>query len=421
MIRLKSIIIKGFKEEGRNVKLDFAENSVTVIYGENGSGKTTFLKILDAIFNKNEDYLIEQNVSEINLFYEYKTDGIEQRKLIITIEQNNVVWGENIQEITKTTSILFGVNRGVISDFSSFDIEAKDVQRILSRVKNEFRHSSRNDHRYIDSARVTDDLEYLLFKLSKGYEKNFIESGQFKQNHISVDQISIAEIENAIIREYRAGQRATSDKVKNAFFNTISSAVDIEMEKGTFDLPLDFDKRVNKKREVLLSIVEKLDKSSLQQKLLVFLGGNEAGTNTTESKIFRALLVNILEKVEEESVELKSISQLISVFNSHLYRNKKLVVTDDETYIELSKEKHHKLDKLSSGERHLLTFLTLFLIIARNRDFFIIDEPEISLNMEWQRQLLPLLSELSPSSQIIVATHSPSISNRNSNVLVELI
>ena len=158
----------------------------------------------------------------------------------------------------------------------------------------------------------------------------------------------------------------------------------------------------------------------MQSKLYNYLKNNKKTTDIQDSKIFRALLVNILEKVEEENLELNSITQLIESFNDHLYRNKKLIVKDEEAYIELSKTTKHSIDKLSSGERHLLTFLTLFLIIGRNRDFFIIDEPEISLNMKWQRKLMPLLSELSPNSQIIVATHSPSIAHKNSNYLVEL-
>jgi predicted ATPase len=139
------------------------------------------------------------------------------------------------------------------------------------------------------------------------------------------------------------------------------------------------------------------------------------------SKIFRALLVNILEKVEEQNIELKAISQLIEIFNNHLYRHKKLVVTEETALIQLDETSQHPLEKLSSGERHLLTFLTLFLIIGRTRGFFIIDEPEISLNMKWQRQLMPLLSELCPQAQIIVATHSPSIAHQKSNYLAELI
>ena len=114
MTKLKSIRIKGFKEKSREVVLNFSAEPVTVIYGENGSGKTTLLKIIHAIFNKNEDYLIEENISEIDLVY--LNAQKEEKTLHIKVNGKGVNWGEHIKDLTTKTSILFGVNRGVIQD-----------------------------------------------------------------------------------------------------------------------------------------------------------------------------------------------------------------------------------------------------------------------------------------------------------------
>ncbi|MGN7809444.1 AAA family ATPase [Flavobacterium sp. 22076] len=401
MIKITEIHIKGFKETNREINIIFSKEPITVIYGENGSGKTTFLKIIHAIFNKNDTYLLEENVKEVKILY-----SLDQKKVklnTIKIIGKKVDWGDNIKDLINETSILFGVNRGVIQNFSEVD-EKLSI------------HSNYQTFKWSDYNLLLD----LKDKPTKKSKSLFNENWD-AENHISVDFIGINQIEDSIIKQFRAGQRATSDKVKNAFFNTISNAVDIEMEQVNYDLPVDFNERIEKKRNVLISLVEKLDKSGLQKKLLNYLNKQNPSSEIEGSKIFRVLLINILGKVEEENVELKSISKLIEIFNSHLYRNKKLIVTEEETFIEISKNTTHNLNKLSSGERHLLTFLTLFLIMGRNRSFFIIDEPEISLNMVWQRELIPLLSELSPDSQIIVATHSPSISHKNSNYLVKLI
>jgi predicted ATPase len=421
MTKLKSIFIKGFKEKNRDVMLNFSDEPVTVIYGENGSGKTTLLKIIHAIFNKNEQYLIEENISEIELVY--FTDKKEEKKIHIKLN-GKVNWGENIKDLTTKSSILFGVNRGVIQD-NGIGISDSNIARRLRELRNEIDHSSSSKAKIIEYENLKNLHQRLLLENEKKsiLDRMLLENEKKSisdDDHIAVDFISIKEIENAIVKQFRAGQRAISDKVKNAFFNTISNAVDIEIEKKNYDLPPNFSERIDKERDVLLSLVEKLDNSSLQSKLHNYLKNSKKTTEIQDSKIFRALLVNILEKVEEESLELNSISQLIESFNDHLYRNKKLIVKDEVAYIELSKGNEHSIDKLSSGERHLLTFLTLFLIIGRNKDFFIIDEPEISLNMKWQRKLMPLLSELSPNSQIIVATHSPSIAHKKSNYLVEL-
>jgi predicted ATPase len=68
----------------------------------------------------------------------------------------------------------------------------------------------------------------------------------------------------------------------------------------------------------------------------------------------------------------------------------------------------------------LLTFLTIVLIDINKRNFLFIDEPEISMHMKWQQKLLPLIGELAPTTQIIVASHSPSIPNKSTKYLSEI-
>jgi predicted ATP-dependent endonuclease of OLD family len=63
---------------------------------------------------------------------------------------------------------------------------------------------------------------------------------------------------------------------------------------------------------------------------------------------------------------------------------------------------------LSSGERHLLLLFCNTLIALDRQSIFIIDEPEISLNIKWQRKLLDSLLECAGENpvQYIFATHS---------------
>lgn len=66
-----------------------------------------------------------------------------------------------------------------------------------------------------------------------------------------------------------------------------------------------------------------------------------------------------------------------------------------------------KSDALSAGEKQMLSFICYN---AFNRDGVIfIDEPELSLHVDWQRQLFPILQQQQSSNQFIIATHSPFI------------
>lgn len=65
------------------------------------------------------------------------------------------------------------------------------------------------------------------------------------------------------------------------------------------------------------------------------------------------------------------------------------------------------LDLLSSGEKHILRILIECL--AARSNCLIIDEPELSLHIDWQRALADSLHTINPNAQAILATHSPDI------------
>jgi ABC-type glutathione transport system ATPase component len=79
-------------------------------------------------------------------------------------------------------------------------------------------------------------------------------------------------------------------------------------------------------------------------------------------------------------------------------------------------------DQLSSGEQQLLLIFCHVLTTRDNPSIFIIDEPEISLNILWQRRLVTSLQELSSGAQIqfIFASHSMEILSKHRNRVVTL-
>lgn len=65
--------------------------------------------------------------------------------------------------------------------------------------------------------------------------------------------------------------------------------------------------------------------------------------------------------------------------------------------------------QLSSGEKQLLIILLTILLQDNKQGILFLDEPEISLHIEWQKKLIEYMTELNPNLQIILATHSPAI------------
>lgn len=64
---------------------------------------------------------------------------------------------------------------------------------------------------------------------------------------------------------------------------------------------------------------------------------------------------------------------------------------------------------LSSGEKQMLVILLTALVQENRHCVMLMDEPEISLHIEWQERLITLIRSLNPNAQIILCTHSPAI------------
>jgi len=64
---------------------------------------------------------------------------------------------------------------------------------------------------------------------------------------------------------------------------------------------------------------------------------------------------------------------------------------------------------LSSGEKQMLIILLTVLVEDDQHYVLFMDEPEVSLHIEWQKRLIDLILELNPNVQIILTTHSPAV------------
>jgi predicted ATPase len=67
------------------------------------------------------------------------------------------------------------------------------------------------------------------------------------------------------------------------------------------------------------------------------------------------------------------------------------------------------LSALSSGERQVVTMIFCASRLAENRGIFLVDEPELSLHVDWQRSILGEVMRQAEGRQVIACTHSPEV------------
>jgi predicted ATP-binding protein involved in virulence len=103
--------------------------------------------------------------------------------------------------------------------------------------------------------------------------------------------------------------------------------------------------------------------------------------------------------------------------------NKKLVLDEQhELAVHTAQGERLPLSILSSGEQHQIVLMYDLLFHVKPNTLVMIDEPELSLHMDWQERFIGNLEKIIAVSNIdiVLATHSPYIVNGRNELLVSL-
>lgn len=65
--------------------------------------------------------------------------------------------------------------------------------------------------------------------------------------------------------------------------------------------------------------------------------------------------------------------------------------------------------QLSSGEKQLVYILITILLQRDEECIVFMDEPEVSLHVDWQEQLIEVVRILNPKCQLLIASHAPAL------------
>lgn len=125
---------------------------------------------------------------------------------------------------------------------------------------------------------------------------------------------------------------------------------------------------------------------------------------------YRMKMIDYPEHYEEIKENIARLQQLIDQMFAET--GKKMVVKDSQMTFKTSSGNVCELKDLSSGEKQLLLILLRVFLLEKKPAVIFMDEPEISLHIGWQQQLLDVLVRLNPNAQFFVTTHSPSMFGR---------
>lgn len=136
-----------------------------------------------------------------------------------------------------------------------------------------------------------------------------------------------------------------------------------------------------------------------------------------------------LKAILNDPLEAQKYSERIALFKTVVtglgLSNKEIEIQPAFGFRIVSKDKNRSiipLDKLSSGEKHVLVQLCEMLFRSQEGTLVLIDEPELSLHMAWQYQYLPVIKKIEGlcGFQFLIATHSPQIFNAEWSLTTDL-
>jgi len=127
--------------------------------------------------------------------------------------------------------------------------------------------------------------------------------------------------------------------------------------------------------------------------------------------VANATLQDVVQDIDvvENSIKMAMTSRnsLQELITGMFTANKEIHFTDESIEVNTPSGEKIGLASLSSGEKHLLRILVQVLLIGESS--LMIDEPEISMHIDWQKVLINSMRTLNSDAQLIFATHSPEI------------
>lgn len=363
---------------GLNGKIDKTlqfHPDLNILTGKNGSGKTTILKLLWYLISGNIERIpremsfreIELNTTEFSISIKARElpgesklrDHIVKYTIGEKTDQKAVSL-RNIEEeipfVRRANRAIAGVRPSVF--FSTFRrIEGGFGTTTIPDSPAGLRHRPRSDEEayYVYMSTHPVDLQRPLNELS-----HILSVGK----HRFVSSISTDDIVALLTEEYANVSEATNKKHG-------------ELNKYIFDAIATYS-----------SVGRKSDSEQL----------SEAKT----------VLENIRSRVEVINIDTQTLLKpfnTLSMMIDQIYGNRSIRITDAVVLGSSSSTISSHL--LSSGEKQILSFLC-YNAFSHDIPIFI-DEPELSLHVDWQRILFSMLLSQGTNNQFLTATHSPFI------------
>ncbi len=165
------------------------------------------------------------------------------------------------------------------------------------------------------------------------------------------------------------------------------------------------------KTTILNKVTGVLSEKKLSGVKLDFFPDDATGIRYAVIQKFTTEPDEMLEKLEKKFIEFPEEKKgtFYDIVDNLFSATDKTILRSEEGVRLMQEGDILTFHQLSSGEKQMLLILLTVLLQDSLPYVLFMDEPEVSLHMEWQKSLIDNILRLNPNIQIILTTHSPAI------------
>lgn len=372
-MKILRFIVNGLNSRKESIDIEFNED-ITIFVGRNGSGKTTILKLLW--------FMISGNLERISGEIDFESADLWTDRYRIIYEYVRPSMPERGSEITKRVIrrsrtrhkpykiVYYPMRDGEIAsegvEFNSMerDLEINDLNSIVA--------SSGSSVFFPTFRRFEGGYSIDSLYNSRSYV------GPSRQSKTKLDEL-IAEISDAIsVDRHKFVISFSAADITQMVTNHYAQA-SAQYQEAQGDIGRQVIEDIRRYKYSIRRMNDSVYANELIESIESKVNKMESDRGIFMEPIF--VLTDFMSRILNKSVD---------IFGS-------IDIMDNGNSI--------PIDALSAGEKQMVSFLCYNAFYNYSPIF--IDEPELSLNGDWQRLLFKELERQNPTNQYILSTHSP--------------
>ncbi len=388
-VRVKSVRIeKLFEIFDYDIEYAQGEN-VLIITGPNGFGKTTILNVLYSLFESEWEYDYYPDYPGYPHPFEdflnppfYFLEKLIFDKISISLSDNTTI---SVEKVTGKPCL----------SFEFYDSNGKLIDATPTIKNGNYNFSNRERD-------IATCINVYLVKEQRLQTK--IITHNFQTDN---DPEYIEKVEESIEFHSEKLRKILNDFISQ--YNNESQSLD-----NSYPTRLISEKRKITKNEYDERFMNLREKQNKLIKYGLYEKQSSLEYSEDDAKALLVYLNDLEKKISVFDKLLEKLDLFTEILNERRFTFKSIKISREKGfYFETSTGKELKMNELSSGEQHEVVLLYELIFNTTPSTLVLIDEPEISLHITWQKEFVRDLHRIIKiqNFQVMVATHAPAIVN----------